>query len=207
MHEAITSVEQGRFRYDQRQTVESYLNNWLEVKARQVRVTTLRGYRHYVLEYLVPQVGHIRLRDLRTAHVSQMLREITAAGTDAKGAVGPTTIRRIHSGLRTALTDARKEGLVQGNAARDAYVPPGARPKVDPWGPEELGMFLDHANSDRFGPIFELIALTGLRRGEALGLRWSDVDIRYGYIVIRQQIVQVDAQSFPARSAPPNIEA
>src|SRR3954453_11895591 len=61
LREAITSVEQGRYRYDERQTVETYLKSWLDKKAPEVRATTLRGYRHYVAHYLVPQIGHVRL--------------------------------------------------------------------------------------------------------------------------------------------------
>ena len=56
----------------------------------------------------------------------------------------------------------------------------------------ELGKFLDHVASDRLGPPFELAAMTGLRGGELLGLRWADVDLAAGRLVVRQQVVQVD---------------
>jgi len=63
---------------------------------------------------------------------------------------------------------------------------------VHPWGPAELGAFLDRTAGDRLGTLFEVMAMTGLRRGEALGLRWDDVDLERGRIVVRQQVVQVD---------------
>ena len=55
-------------------------------------------------------------------------------------------------------------------------MPAVRRPRVSPWGPEELAAFLDKAAADELGALFEVIAFTGLRHGEALGLMWADVD-------------------------------
>ena len=77
------------------------------------------------------------------------------------------------------------------NAAIDATVPRAQRPKVRPWEPEELGTFLDSVSTHPLAPLFELMALAGLRRGEACGLRWADVDLAHGILVVRQQLVQV----------------
>jgi len=68
---------------------------------------------------------------------------------------------------------------------------------VRPWEPDELGAFLDHAAGHRFGTLFELVALAGLRRGEACGLRWDDVDLARGRLVVRQQVVQVYGDGRP----------
>ena len=75
--------------------------------------------------------------------------------------------------------------------ARFLDLPDYRRPPVSPWSPAELGAFLDQAASHRLGVLFEVMALTGLRRGEALGLRWSDVDLTGMVITVRQQLVQV----------------
>lgn len=74
-------------------------------------------------------------------------------------------------------------------------VPCTARPKVQPWEPEELGVFLNYSVRDRLGPMFELVALTGLRRGEICGLRWEDVDFIRSSLAVRQQVVQLDDQT------------
>ena len=93
--------------------------------------------------------------------------------------------------------DAVRHELVRRNAATDARVPKAERPKVHPWEAAELGTFLDNAATHRLGGLFELIALAGLRRGEALGLRWSDVDLERGLLVVRQQVVQLDGDDDP----------
>jgi integrase len=125
--------------------------------------------------HLIPHLGHLRLRELRTTQVTHMLRAL------ADGGLGTTSVRRVHATLRSALSDAVRAELVLSNAAKNAVVPRHARPKVHPWQPEELRQFLDHVALDPFAPIFELIAMAGLRRGEAAGLRWADVDLVNGY--------------------------
>lgn len=193
--EIMTEVEDGRYRDDGRRTVESFLVEWIESKvANGLRPTTARSYRQHIAAYLVPHLGHLRLRDLRPAHVSRMLRDLAEANDTRARKIGATSLRRVHATLRSALGDARREGLVKTNAAADATVPKAGRPKVRPWEADELGAFLDHAATDRLGNLFELIALAGLRRGEACGLRWSDIDLSRGVLVVRQQLVQVDGQ-------------
>ncbi len=190
LHDVVDDLRNDRWRDDGRRTTETYLREWLNNKVADglLRPTTERSYRLHVDRYIVPTIGHLRLRDLRTAHVSRMLRELRSSNGSQLGA---TSRRRVHATLRSALADARREGLVKTNAASDATVPRAERPKVQPWEPDELGRFLDYAASHRLGALIELIALAGLRRGEACGLRWADVDVERGYLVVRQQIVQV----------------
>ncbi len=193
--EVMAEVDAGRYRFDGRQTVEVYLREWIEGKvASGLRPTTEQAYRQHIDAYLVPHLGHLRLRELRPAHVSQMLRDVAASNATRSRRIGPTSLRRLHATLRSALGDAKRQGLVKSNAATDATVPRTERPKVRPWEPAELGTFLDVAGGHRLGALLELVALTGLRRGEACGLRWEDVDLPRGLLVVRQQLVQVDGQ-------------
>ena len=103
-----------------------------------------------------------------------------AQGKPGKPGPGPASVRRVHATLRSALSSAQRQQLVAFNAAANLDLPAAARPKVRPWEPAELGRFLDSLGDDRLAALFELIAATGLRRGEACGLRWSDVDLGRG---------------------------
>ena len=107
--------------------------------------------------------------------------------------LGATSIRRVHGTLRAALDSALRRQYVAFNAALHVERPAAARPKVRPLEPAELGKLLDSLSSDRLGALFELIAATGLRCGEACGLRWADVDLGRGRLVVRQQLTQVAA--------------
>ncbi len=184
----VTRVSVGQYHHDERKTLADYLAEWIDDKvAGGLRPTTERTYRHHIRDYLVPHLGKIRLRDLRPGHVSSMLRKIGKAENAPKAA----TVRRIHATLRTALSSAVRQQLVTYNAAKSVELPAAPRPKVRPWEPKELGAFLDAVAEDRLSALFELVAATGLRRGEACGLRWDDVDLGAGQLVVRQQIVEV----------------
>ncbi len=202
----LTDVGTGQIAHDDRQTVEQYLRSWIDAKRDAgIRATTLRSYEQHVDAYLVPHLGRLRLGDLRPQHVERMLRDIAqppkAPAADEKIAKGkrrnpkplsPATIRRVHATLRSALTSAKRKHLVAFNAAENLELPRAQRPKVKPWEAAELGTFLDHVAGDRLGPLFEVLAMTGLRRGEVCGLRWDDVDLLRKTITVRQQLVEVD---------------
>ena len=96
-----------------------------------------------------------------------------------------------HATLRSALTSARKARLVPYNAASDVELPLVRPAKVRPWEPEELATFLDHAASHRLGAMFEVMAFTGLRRGEACALRWSAANLEHGNLVVRSQLIEL----------------
>jgi len=191
--ERLRAVREGRDAHDDRKTVGSFLQEWLDAKeAAGLRRTTARAYRQHLRDYLVPHLGHVRLRDLRPGHVQAMLRAIPRGGGP-----GPATIRRVHATLRSALTSALRQQYVATNAAANVELPAAPRPRVRPWEPAELGAFLDHAVADRLGALFEVMAATGLRRGEACGLRWSDVDLERSRLVVRQQLVQLADREAP----------
>jgi hypothetical protein len=96
--------------------------------------------------------------------------------------------------LRSALNAAVRAQRIQRNPAQFVELSEVRRPRVHPWEASELGRFLDYAATDRLGALFEVMALTGLRRGEALGLRWSDVDLAAAALLVKQQLVQVGRQ-------------
>jgi integrase len=166
---------------DDRQTTGEWLTTWLAGK-RTLRPTTQRSYEMHLRLYLIPSLGAIPLERLRPVHVSTMLDTIDA---------GPQTVRRVHATLRSALNAAVKQRRLVFNPAVHVELPMSAQPKVHPWEPEELGRFLDSTGGDRLGALYELIAMTGLRRGEACGLRWIDVDLDRRVLYVRQQIVQL----------------
>lgn len=148
----LAEVRSGAHADDGRTTVEAFLASWVDDKvAGGLRLTTARSYRQHVEDYLVPHLGHLRLGELRSHHVERMLRAIVEGNADRARPLGPTSVRRIHATLRSALATAKRRRLITHNAAVDVELPRASRPKVRPWEPEELGAFLDHAAGDRLG--------------------------------------------------------
>ncbi len=95
----------------------------------------------------------------------------------------------VHQILRTALGDAERSGLVHRNVAR-LMDPPchGAAPEQRCWNEHQLRQFLHVAMTHRLGPAIWLAAMTGMRRGEVLGLRWSDIDLDTATLSIRRSV-------------------
>lgn len=171
-------------------TVATFLTDWLAGKiADGLRPTTAATYVAHFNNYFIPQLGQRRLRDLRPDHIEDALRAV-----QADRGMKPATLRRIHASLRSALGGAVKLRLIPTNPAVGVTLPKVSRPHVRPWEPEELGRFLDHADHDELGPAFHLLAATGLRRGEAAGLRWADVDLDRNRLYVRQQVVTLTAK-------------
>jgi integrase len=187
LEEARTQTDGGRM------TVGDYLASWLKdkVAAGDLRPTTARSYAQHIDDYLVPHLGHHRLNELRPHHVRRMLAALVEGNAERARPLGPSSVRRIHATLRSALKTATADDLIAQNVAAGVGLPKATRPKVRPWEPEELGAFLDHASGDRLGTLYEVVAMTGLRRGEACGLRWVDVDLERGRLTVRQQAVQL----------------
>ena len=114
------------------------------------------------------------------------------------------TIRRVYATLMSALNSAVKCKRIAYNPAAHvelasgrrpravvwtddrvtAWLRTGARPPVAVWTAQQAGAFLDVAAKHRLYPLFHLIAYRGLRRGEAVGLRWEDVDLDAGFLRI-----------------------
>jgi integrase len=187
----IDQSSKGLVSHDDRLHLGVFLDQWLAGKvANGLRPTTERSYRQHIQDYIKPTIGHVRLRDLRGTHVEAVLAAVQQP-RPGRRPVQPATVRRVHATLRSALASAKKRRLVSFNAAHDVELPSAPRPKVRPWEPEELGAFLDAVATDRLGVFLDLKAGTGLRRGEALGIRWADLDLVRGKLRPRQQVTQM----------------
>ena len=108
--------------------------------------------------------------------------------------MAPKTVRNVHVVIRKALADATRKRLVSRNVAIDADPPkvpgPGER-EMATWTPDELKTFLRGIASHRLAAAYVLAGSTGMRRGEVLGLRWSDLDLDLRTLAVFQTIVNV----------------
>lgn len=139
--------------------------------------------------YVVPHIGRVPLRNLTVTHLEDLYARLRSSGRHDGGPLAPKTVLNVHQILRTALGDAERAGLVHRNVAR-LMDPPGhgAAPEQRCWNEHELGQFLQVAIEHRLGPAIWLAAMTGMRRGEVLGLRWSDIDLDTATLSIRRSV-------------------
>jgi integrase len=182
--ELLASAEHGTLIDLSRLTVGEYLTaRWLpSLDDRNLRATTLaNGYRPIVKHHLVPHLGTLRLQALDTAAIEQMLAELARVGRSAK------TRRNVHGVLSKSLADALRWRLVQRNVATDVELPRRPPPAPRAWNAEQVDRFLERAEEEPLAALWRFVVVTGTRRGEVLGLRWSDLDLELGVATITNQ--------------------
>jgi integrase len=153
-------------------------NTWLPPKRRQVRATTAYRYAWFVERYINPSIGDIPLRPLRADHLDALYESLAAVGGGDGDGLAPKTILEVHMIVRAALYLAVERELVVRNVAHGARARrrPPARAAARAWNAEELRAFLTAARHHRLYAMLHLAAHTGMRRGEVVGLKWSDLD-------------------------------
>ncbi|MFG3214785.1 tyrosine-type recombinase/integrase [Streptomyces tendae] len=165
-------------------TVEKWLQHWVENIAKPtVSENTYDGYEVAVRVHLVPGVGKHRLDRLQPEHLESLYRRMQANGQRKAG-----TAHQAHRTARTALGEAVRRGYAAKNAAALAKPPrmEEDESEVEPYSVEEVQCLLLEANKRRNSARWMLALALGLRQGETLGLRWSDVDLSNEYLKLRR---------------------
>ncbi|WP_019549330.1 tyrosine-type recombinase/integrase [Streptomyces sulphureus] len=158
-----------------------WLPYWLEHVVRPRRkLSTFDKYEAHVRLYLVPMIGTKRLESLGVADVRRFLTRLDKQTTAA-------TAKESHRVLRSALSAACREELLTRNVASLVEPPRVTARELSPWTLDETLTFLGAARKDPLYAAFVLAVTMGLRRGEIVGLRWSDVDLENRVLYVRQQ--------------------
>lgn len=187
----IAQQDRGREPGHEDLTVGEYLEGWLEGK-NALRASTRLSYRGHLHIHLIPQLGYLPLARLRHEDVQRVYAMLTHPS--GGGGLAPATLHRVHATLMSALNAAVRRGLLARNPAATVELPQVPRRTVQRWTAHEAGRFLESIRSDRWRVLYLLMLATGLRRGEAIALRWGDVDLEEGLVAITRQLVLVGPQ-------------
>jgi integrase len=166
---------------DYRITVSEWLDHWYDTYVASLRMNTRMTYESVIRCHIVPAIGAVQLFKLTPEHVVSMLSDTRRA---------PKTRQLIRNVLSRALKQAMQVGKVIRNVVQ--AIPPIRVERKDRrvFSKDELAVFLRVAKESRYWPAYLLMATTGIRRGEALALRWSDISLEKKTITIRQTLVK-----------------
>jgi integrase len=178
----LREQQQGLPIKSDRQTVGRFLDGWLEGIKASVRPRTHDSYNQIIKLYLKPAVGDVLLQKLTAQHVQGLMNDRLTAG------LSPRSVQYCFAVLRRALNQAVKWDLVPRNVALLAEPPKVERKQIHPFTPEESRAFLEAVKGDRLEALYSVALAIGLREGEALALRWSDVDFDNGTLAIRHTL-------------------
>lgn len=166
-------------------TVEQWLAHWLDtIAVRKVRASTLEGYRSKVRSTIVPALGRHRLDRLQPEHVE-------AFYVDAGRRLAPASVLQCHRILSRALKVAVQRGRIARNVCLLVDAPSADRVEVEPLTSAEARRILATAAGGRNAARWSVALALGLRQGEALGLRWSDLDVDGRSVTVRQALQRV----------------
>lgn len=166
----------------ERWTVAKWLTHWLEnIAIPNVRENTAAGYRVAVKVHLIPGLGAHKLEALAPEHIEKLTQKMQEKGSAAG------TAHQAHRTLRTALNEAMRRGYLAKNPASLAKPPRLDDEEVEPYSVEEVQrLLMAAAETRRNGARWAIALALGLRQGEALGLKWSDVDLDNGALIVRR---------------------
>lgn len=169
-----------------KQTLGAFLGTWLEDVVRPTLAPkTYESYRDTVRKHILPTLGGKQLDKVSPQMVQALLREKEREG------LSPRTVAYIRTVLRIALARAVKWSLVTRNAAALTDAPRQERIERSIMMPEQAATFLAAARGDRLEALYLVTATLGLRLGEVLGLRWSDLDLEAGTLRVEQTVQRV----------------
>ncbi|MEV0038869.1 site-specific integrase [Streptomyces sp. NPDC050804] len=162
-------------------TVESWLTHWVEnIAALHVSENTIDGYRVAVYHHLIPGLGAHRLAKLEPEHLERFYKKMQDNGSAAG------TAHQVHRTVRAALNEAKRRRHLTDNPATIAKAPRLEEEEVVPYTVEEVQILLEVANRQRNSARWVIALALGLRQGEVLGLKWTDVDFDLGVLVVHR---------------------
>ncbi|HTU98197.1 MAG TPA: site-specific integrase, partial [Solirubrobacteraceae bacterium] len=190
----VNEINNGAYVVPGRTTLAEWIReSWLPMTEPRIKPTTFHSYKRNLELHVIPMLGQKRLQQLTPPMLTGLYGRLAQDREDRKG-LSAKTISYIHSTLHKVLSDAVDAGLLAKNVAASAKPPrPHRRATrgIQAWEPDELARFLDTVRGTRLEAIWRLSAMTGMRRGEILGVRWQDIDLDRARLSVRQALVAV----------------
>ncbi|MBA2287553.1 MAG: site-specific integrase [Ktedonobacteraceae bacterium] len=184
LRKMLHELEQGTLATGPQQTLKVYLDNWLEqVHKHSVRESTYGNYRTVLDVHLIPALGHIPLQKLKPQQVQAMYAAKLEEGLSSG------RVRSIHMVLYMALSQAVRWNLVARNVCELVKLP-AYKPvrKVQALTLDQAKHLMQVAKEHKLDALITLAVITGLRRGELLGLHWSDIDLNKRTLTVSRSV-------------------
>src|SRR4051812_37212797 len=188
----IRTLDLGEWVEPTKQRLDAYLAGW--VAGQRLSASTISSYRKNIRLHIDPYLGETTLARLTGGAVDTWMRRLETSGrADGRGGLSARTVRYVFTILRSALSDAVKQGRLAVNPTDRSTAPSASEarpPEMQAWTAAELGRFLRWADADDrdLAMGWRLLAATGMRRGEALALRWRDIDLDAGRLAVRRSV-------------------
>jgi integrase len=185
--QAQVELASGRLNGDRRQKLDDYLQAWIASKAPGLAVKSTESY-DLNRRRVAPLIGAIRLDALQPSHIQQAYGDLSRQG------LSPLSVRQVHRLLHAAVQDAVRLGLVPVNPLDAVTAPRAPYREMNTLSIDEVRELFRATRSDRLHPLWVVLVTTGLRLGEALALRWEDIDLERGSLSVHRALQRQNGQ-------------
>lgn len=190
----VDELHSGTYVVPGRTTLSEWaIDSWIPMMATRIKPSTLHSYRRNLEIHVLPVLGGKPLQQITPVMLNTLYANLAAPSSEHEP-LSAKTVSYIHTIIHKALADAVDADLLPRNPAGRAKPPRPNRRATDDiqsWNAGELAEFLAAVKSERLSAVWRLTAMTGMRRGEVLGLRWSDLDLDAARLSVRHAVVAV----------------
>lgn len=183
----VKSVDEGCYKKAQRYTVSEWMEIWITTYCRDLKPSTQDGYRSKLNTWINPALGKVQLSALTNTTIQRFYNQL-ADGTRGRKPLSAKSLKNIHGIFHRALKQAVIAGVISSNPADFVKLPKVKKPELYPLMDDDVGNFLTAIKGDRFERLFILALFSGMRQSELIGLRWDDVNLENGTILVCRQI-------------------
>ncbi len=198
IRKTYNQIDEGMTFDNSRVLLKDYLSGWLINSKASYRPNTWKHYEQIIHDYVGPQIGCIKLKDLRADHIQRLYNLLL------EQEIGTYTILKIHSILHSALSQAVKLGIIPRNPASVVKTPKEPSEEMQILDESQLSKLLVATRDHRLGTLIYLEVSSGMRQMEVLGLKWTDIDWIRQTIKVERQLVRPDGKGI--QFAPPKTK-
>jgi integrase len=174
-------------------TVAEFFARWEGWASANVSPKTFERYRQIIRLNIIPYLGNLRIQKLRAVHLVELYSKLQQSGGHGGRTLSARSVGHVHRILHRALGHAATWGVIAQNVAALTSPPPVPNTEISIVSEEQIRTILKHLEGRTIRPIVSFLLGTGARRGEALALRWKDLDLDRGTARIEQALEQTKA--------------
>ena len=186
-------IKKGCYIETSKQTVGEWLDTFYEAfVVDKVKISTRVSDEAHIKNHLKPNLGGIKLNELKGQQVQEVYKKLHKNGrVDGKGGLSPKMVRNIHLTLNKALERAVKDDLIVKNPLKYVILPRREKKEIEILTPDEQKRLVLECPNHIWGMAILLTLYSGMRMGEVLGLKWSDIDFEKNTIRINKQLARL----------------